>query len=491
MASIRLSKSKIVLGLQCEKALYLMIHKPDLAGEVSDSQQRIFDQGTEVGIYAQSLFIGGTLIDAPYTNSQLALDQTQAAVKAGALHIYEATFQNEGVLVKIDILTRSGPKSSWEIVEVKSSTQVKDVHTQDAAIQMWVARNAGIKVKSASIMHINNKCVFPDLKNLFTRVDVTEESEALQPSIPKNVAAFQKLLLSKTPPKKDIGPHCNDPYECSFKEHCWSKKNIPEISTFDIPRLSEKAKWELYKKGTTALDSIDPSKFNPSQKRMVESTVSGKRFIDKVAIKREISNWEYPFAFLDFETIAYAIPRYPGLRPYQQLPFQFSCHLRERPKAQLKHCEYLHMDNSDPRKDVARALAETLPSSGSVIAYNASFERQVLNALADEFKKWQKPLRSIAERLVDPLPIFRAHVYDPKFFGSFSIKTVAPAIIGPAASYEGMMVGDGADAQGAFLELVHQETPRKRKSELTAGLLAYCRKDTMGMVELVDWLATK
>lgn len=314
----RLSKSKIVLGLQCEKALYLTVREPDLAGEISDSQQRIFDQGTEVGVFAQKLFPDGKIVDAPYNNPALALDQTQSAIKAGALHIYEATFQHQDVLVKVDILTRQTPKSAWEIVEVKSSTQAKDVHIQDAAIQMWVVRGAGLKVKSASILHINNQCVFPALENLLTRADVTTEVEELQSGIPKTVKAFLKLLASDTPPKQDIGPHCDDPYECSFKVHCWSKKKIPSPSTFDIPRLSSKTKWDLYSKNLVALESVDLKKLNATQRRMVECSISKKRFVDKTSIKKAIVGWEYPFAFLDFETIAYAIPRYDGVRPYQQ-----------------------------------------------------------------------------------------------------------------------------------------------------------------------------
>jgi hypothetical protein len=488
MDKLGLSKSKIVLGLQCEKALYLTVHQPGLAKEVSDSQQMIFDQGKEVGVYAQQLFPDGISVDAPYYDAKLAIAQTKAAISADALHIYEATFEYDGVLVKVDILTRTSKKSPWEIVEVKSSTQAKDVHLQDVAVQVWVLRSAGLKVKSASILHINNQCFFPKLSNLFTRVDVTEDVEALQNDIPKAVLKFQKLLRSKSEPMTDIGPHCDDPYECGFKELCWSKKNVPEISTFDIPRLSTKKKWELYSDGTIALDSVDASEFNDLQRRMIEVTLSKKRFVNRTAIKKELSKWEYPLSFLDFETIAFAIPRYDGVRPYQQLPFQFSCHMQKNERQNLDHYEYLHTENSDPREAIARSLVEMLPSEGSVVAYNMGFEKQVLLALSDQFPKMKKSLKSMAERLVDPLTIFRSHVYDPNFNGSFSIKDVAPAILGKKASYEGLSVGDGSEAQNAFLKLISPDTSAAVKAQLKAGLIAYCQKDTLGMVELVWWL---
>ncbi len=466
----------------------MTVHQPDLSTNVSAAQQMIFDQGHEVGIHAQSLFPGGTLIDAPYYDSKLSLGQTQAAIASGAINIYEATLEHEGVLVKVDILNRKTAKTPWEIVEVKSSTQIKDVHLQDAAIQFWVLRNAGLKVQSASILHINNQCRFPDLSNLFTTVSVTKEVQALQKEIPEALNRFKRLLDSKTAPDKEIGPHCDDPYECAFKDHCWSKKKIPEISIFDIPRLSSKQKWELYADGKTALASLDLSKFNATQRRMIEATVSKKRFVDVTGIKRELQAWKYPLSFLDFETIAFAIPRYVGTRPYQQLPFQFSCHIQESENSELKHCEYLHVENSDPREAIANSLVKMIPTTGSVVAYNMGFEKQVLLALAEQFPKHKIALKKIAERLVDPLSIFRSHVYDPKFSGGFSIKDVAPALLGKNASYEGMLVGDGSAAQVAFLELIHAEAQDSKKKTLEQSLRAYCQKDTLGMAQLVEWL---
>ena len=134
-----------------------------------------------------------------------------------------------------------------------------------------------------------------------------------------------------------------------------------------------------------------------------------------------------PFSYLDFETIAYAIPKYNGTRPYQQLPFQFSCHVQARPNGIPDHLEYLHDSETDPREAIAKALVSMVPKTGSVIAYNMAFERQVLLALAKQFPKYRGALEGIAQCLVDPLPVIRAHVYYPAFCGSFSIKAVAPA----------------------------------------------------------------
>lgn len=129
-----------------------------------------------------------------------------------------------------------------------------------------------------------------------------------------------------------------------------------------------------------------------------------------------------------------------------------------------------------------------VPESGSVVAYNMGFESGVLKTLAELFPKYRKRLLSIVDRLVDPLPVFRSSVYDPGFAGSFSIKNVAPAILGKSASYDEMDVAGGTEAQSAYMEMINPTTEKKRKEELRKGLIEYCTKDTKEMVDLVDWL---
>jgi len=486
-----LSKSRFTTGLQCEKALYLTVHSPELASEVSEGQQMIFDQGHAVGIEAQERFPGGVLIDAPHTDHRLALDQTQSAIEAGALTLYEATFQHDGVLVKADILTRSRVGSAWDLVEVKSTASVKPAHIPDAAIQLWVLREAGVPVQSASILHIDTACIHPELDDLFSRVDVTPQTEALQAEIPSIVDRFRRMLQGSAPPDVDIGPHCQDPYECKFKAHCWAAKNVPAVSVFNVPKLTTEKKWDRYRRGDAQLSRLNAGDFSPIQKRMIECSVRNIRFVDAAAIGQRIAEWNYPMAFLDFETIGFAIPRIPGTHPFEQLPFQFSCHIQRQPGATVEHAEYLHTDGSDPREHVARSLTKSVPDAGSVVAYNMAFERGVLSDLAEAVPEHRTVLLNIARRLVDPLPLFRAYVYDPGFKGSFSIKAVAPAILGHAASYEGMEVGEGSQAQTAFLEMIHPDTPARRREEVARALLEYCRKDTEGMMKLVFWLQSQ
>jgi len=486
----RLSKSRIMQGLQCPKALYLAIHHPELAPPVGKSQQVIFDRGHQVGELAQKRFPGGILIDAPYTDPEAALRQTQVALANPATTaIFEATFVHEGVLVKADILHRENSNSPWELIEVKSATSCKREYLPDAAVQAWVIRGAGVSLWRVSILHINTNCVYPDLDQIFSSVDVTRETEELLPGLLAEILNLRVFLEKSGVPELPIGPHCDDPHPCAFMEHCWRQSRIPELSVLDVPSLGAR-KWELFAQGKVRLEDLRGEVLSSTQARVVEVSLSGKRFVDRVAIQQELSRWRHPLLYLDFETIAFVPPRYPGTRPYQQVPFQFSLHIQLQPGGPVAHTEYLHEDVTDPRPAIIQALLASLGTEGSIVSYNATFEGQRIEEMAKAFPEHAARLRALLPRLVDPLPLMRRAVYDKAFHGSFSIKSVAPALLGPEMSYEGMLVADGGDAQLAFEELIHPATPAARRGELRAAMIDYCRKDTLAMVHLVAWLET-
>ena len=487
--TILLTKSKIQQGKQCSKALYLSAH---LKTPITKSQQQNFNQGNEVGVLARTYFTGGILIEG---HGQEALDQTQGAIASGALTLFEAAFMHDDVLVRVDILNRSG--TSWNLIEVKSTVDIKRQHVEDAAVQAWVLKNSGLSIDSVSIMFLNRDCTFPDLSNLFVTEDVTTEVD--DGELPELIVQLKKVLQKKSAPDIDIGPHCGSPYPCPYQSLCFAEKKIPEISVFDIPGLAGKKKWELYAAGLSDLKDVQKAeglKFTQMQHKMIEVSTSGKSRIDPKAIARELKRFKYPLYYLDFETIGPAVPRYAGTRPYAQVPFQFSCHIQASPESTLSHAEYLHDTMSDPREPLARALVSAIGLDGSVVAYNKAFEAGCLKKLAELFPDLAPRLLDIAARLVDPLPIFRAHVYTREFAGSFSIKSVAPALLGSTMSYEGMAVSDGTEAQAAYEELIApgtasaESTRGTRKLELRTAMLEYCRQDTLAMVELVGWLST-
>ncbi|MCC6277278.1 MAG: DUF2779 domain-containing protein [Oligoflexia bacterium] len=226
----------------------------------------------------------------------------------------------------------------------------------------------------------------------------------------------------------------------------------------------------------------------PIQQRVVDVYKTKKRYTDIAGIKNALASWKFPLIFLDFETINPAIPRYENTGPYQQVPFQFSAHIWESPESELVHKEYLHIDSSDPRPKLIPLLMEACKGVGNIVAYYSAFETQRIEELADYSKEHKAGLLKLLDRFVDPLPIFRDFVYDNGFEGSFSLKTVAPSILGDSHSYEGVVVADGSAAQRAFEEIINPITNSERREKLIKASLEYCKKDTQVMVDLVKWL---
>lgn len=227
---------------------------------------------------------------------------------------------------------------------------------------------------------------------------------------------------------------------------------------------------------------------NMLQERIVNCFKTKQRYADPSTIKEALTSWKFPLVFLDFETINPAIPRYLDSRPYEQIPFQFSTHIWPAFDEDLLHREFLHDEANDPRPYLIEALLEACGDHGSIASYNAAFEARCITALASYAPQHHDKLQRIRERLVDPLPIVQNAVYDTEFFGSFSLKYVAPALLGEAHSYSGMSVANGNDAQRAFEDLIATDISMERKNHLRNSMLEYCKKDTFVMVELVKWL---
>jgi predicted RecB family nuclease len=480
-----LSKTSLMSGIQCPKNLWLNLNRKDLAEEVDTATQMQFDEGNEVGELARKHFGKGELIDFEYWEYDKAHAATQELIKNGTKVIYEASFLVDGLFARADILKKD--KNGWHMIEVKKSTSVKDYHFNDAAIQTHIVESSGLKLKSISIMHINNQVIYPELDDLFVTEEITDEVRSLQKDIVKKIKSLKQVAVSKVEPKVKIGPHCDDPFECPFKAHCWKK--VPAKSVFDLPSLNAEKKWELFNSGKQNIDDLDPEDYKSVLKRAIEVTQSKKLFIDKKAIANELKSWAWPLFFFDYETIGPAIPRYEGTKPYGQVPFQFSCHIWTDPKSnKLDHFEYLHTESSDPRSGIVKSMLNGLGSKGSIVAYNMAFEIGVIKKLAEYDKRNSKALHALIDRFVDPLPIFRAHVYHPDFLGSFSIKAVAPALIGEKLNYDNLEVGDGSAAQAWAEKILRGQLSPVELEDITIHLLNYCRQDTLAMVELVKWL---
>jgi CRISPR/Cas system-associated exonuclease Cas4 (RecB family) len=479
-----LSKSKITAFEQCPKRLWLATHRPELAEQDAGAEAR-FATGNDVGAIARALHPGGFMVDAPNLAAALA---TTASLVAGGHPgpIFEATFEYDGVLVRVDVLEkREG--GGWAVAEVKSSTSVKDYHRGDLATQVWVLREAGIELRRASIRHIDTSFVLTregDYRGLFTDVDLLGELEATIAARPALVAEA-RTVLSGSEPERAMGDHCTSPFPCEFAAYC--RRALPPGPEWPVTVLPNGGGRRWLEQGIADLLALPKGDLNDRDARILAATRDGKPFHDAEGARRAMAGWGWPRAWLDFETIAPAIPRWVGTRPYQQIPFQFSLDL-ERRGGRMTHHEFLSCDGSDPRRACAEALVEHIPEGATIIAYNAAFERRVLRDLAAAFPDLAARLEAMAEATVDLLPVARNHWYHRDQRGSWSIKAVLPTIAADL-DYGALEVKDGGDAQTAWLEAADPACDPLRREALEEALKAYCARDTWAMIAVARALA--
>lgn len=472
-------------ALQCVKRLHLEVHRPELK-EISGSTEAIFATGHKVGAMAREVLgcEGGVFIDREW-GVQATLDRTAELMGAGASVIYEAALCWDDVLVYVDVLRRDG--DAWRVAEVKSSTKVKEEHLEDCAVQAWVLEGGGHDLAGVALAHIDNSFVYSGGGNyagLFHEADVTREVRELLPSVPGWVARAAEAA-GEEEPEVAVGEHCSKPYACAFHHHCW-----PTRTTYPVPGLggSKKKLAGFVRDGYADIREVPLVELKSANHKWIHRvTKAGVPDLRDGAVRfaRELP---YPRYYLDFETVNPAIPVWPGTRPYEAVPFQWSCHLEDA-AGELRHAEFLDLSGEAPMRALAEALIETLGEAGPVLTYS-SYEKRVLNDLAGRFPDLAPALGCLVDRLEDLLPVARNNYYHPAMLGSWSIKAVLPTVA-PDMRYADLEeIQDGTVAGVAYLEAIDGGTDDARREELRERLLAYCRFDTEAMVRLMQFFAS-
>lgn len=482
-----LSKSRFIAGLQCPLRLWHLCYSRQLASPVSPAQQAIFEVGHEVGRLATSLYPGGVLVKEGHFQHDKAVESTRTAIEdSGVPAIYEAAFVHEGVRVRVDILERLST-GRWNLIEVKSSTSVKQAHLPDVAVQRYVVQGSGQTIQQCGILHLNNQYVYQggdlDLEALFSFSDLTEQIEALEDEIPVKLGQLRKMLSHTSPPEVDPSRLCKTPYVCEFLEHCTREK--PEFWVMELSGISQERLDELAEINVDDIRDIPESfPLTSIQRRIKDTVLSGTRYMD-AGLADGLRNVEYPAHFLDFETISAAIPRYAGTRPYQALPFQWSNHVLHE-DGTIVHWQYLCEKDEDPREAFAISLLRALGQKGTIFVFTM-YEKEVIGQLAEFFPQHCDQLLSTLDRFRDLHALIRKHVYHPDFHGSFSLKSILPALI-PSMGYGDLAIQNGQHASVEYLRILDPDTLPEERAEIKRALLAYCANDTLGLVRIREEL---
>ena len=477
-----LTKTAFGYGLACDRLFWMYQNAREDLPEPDEATQAIFDQGHLIGNLAKTLYPDGIEIDWT-SGHERGIAQTDA-VLAEKRPIFEAGFQHGKTHARADILIPAAG-GRWDLIEVKSSSAVKEEHLHDVAFQKHVYQGAGLRIDRCSVMHVDKSYVrqgMVDAGGLLARTDVTDEIKPLEGGIPAEVKRQLRVMSRAEAPDARWVALCND---CDLHPRCWAF--LPEHNVFSLCAAGTKAV-QLMEAGVLRILDI-PEDFPLSEKQeiQVRCTRTGEPHIHAGGIQAFLDKLEYPMHFLDFETFMIAVPPFDDMSPYEQVPFQYSLHVVDQPASRAQHFGYLSDGSSDPRPEILESLSVRLGRAGSVVAYNAPFEIRVLESCCRHFPEYAKWLGSVRERFVDLLSPFKSfHYYHPEQKGSASLKAVLPVLTG--RSYKELEIADGQAAGLRFREMASGNTTESRKRAIRKALEKYCRQDAEGMIDIIKAL---
>ncbi len=476
-----LTKSRHTAGLHCPKRLWLNWHEPMPYDDPLPGS--ILAVGTEIGERAWEVFPGGVCIDEPPWAHQEAVARTASLIESSDVPaIFEGAFEHDGVRIRADVLERR-TNGHWTLHEVKSTTRVKDAHIHDLAVQVHVIRESGLKLDSYGIMHINKNYELSengiDWRAYFYMADLTDQLDQALSDTPCLIAAHHTILGLADPPDIEPSRHCGF---CEYWEVCTTNK--PDDWVYYLPGIRADKLIELQAMGIESIVDIPADHHLPDKQALVRQVlVSGQEYVS-TELGQVLTEFGPPAYYLDFETMGPAIPVYPETRPFQSIPFQWSLHHVDQ-AGQLTHSEFLASGDQDPRREFSETLIRALAQANLPVVVYSSYEKTVLNGLAELFPDLRKPIKGIIDQLVDLLVVTRKHIYQAGFNGSFSIKAVGPSLV-PGLGYDQLDgVADGLAASASYSALVSGSLgPEQDPDALRQELIEYCKLDTLAMVQV-------
>ncbi len=465
------------------------MHKPELRDD--SGSEMAFRIGHEVGELAQKLFDengDAVLIDPNQMGWPEAYTRTKRLLKSGEVPIFEATMRIKGALALADVMLpdHSSGAIQWKMIEVKSSTSVKDYHRDDAAVQTHIAHLNGVKLSQVAVAYINNQFVYPgngDYEGIFEIEDLTEEAKERFFEVEQWIQSAQETAAEKTEPEIEMGPQCTSPYVCGFCNYCSRDAVELEYPTSILPRIQSKKVEDWESRGIAELQDVPENEINGIQQRVRQATLNNEIYFNAKGAANDLSDTSLPAYFLDFETVQFPIPIWKGTRPYEQLPFQFSLHCIDS-NGVVTHEDFLDLSGEDPRESFIQKLIQSCGDSGSIFVYNAGFEKKVITDLAKAFPQYAIELNALLPRIVDLLPIARNHYYHPSQLGSWSLKAVLPAICPELSHGDLEEVQHGMAAVETYKEAILPDTPADRKETIRQQLIEYCKLDTLATVKI-------
>jgi hypothetical protein len=504
-----LSKSDLQSLRQCRRKLWLEHRRPELVPADEPTTYRRAVDGRIVGEKAREA-LGPNVVWPPGSTDQDAAAARAAAMLAASpgKPAVEFPMLRDGLYARADALVPEG--STYVLQETKSSTfplkadkvtpkAPEDHHVEDVAIQAWVMQGSGPPMGRLELNLLDSQWRYPgggDYRGLFRTMDVTSSAAALSASVPAWIADANAVLAGGMP-SVQTGRQCQQPYDCPFHAYCLPLDPPgPEHPSELLPGSAGKrlAKKLHQSKGYVSLLEPQSAELTGNQSALFRRMQEAHRLgtpVFELGSEAILNALPYPRYFLDFEGIDLPVPRWAGVRPYEHIPFQWSCHIERNPGV-FEHAEFLDLTGDDPSVGCIERMFQVIDraDNGPILVYHKTYEEGRLAGLAERHPQHAVALQNYIARIVDLLPMVRDFYYHPAMRGSFSMKRVLP-VIAPDLRYDSLdEVQEGTAAQVAYLyATLDPSTTPERKTDLEHKLRAYCRQDTWAMVEVAYFLS--
>ncbi len=433
-------------------------------------------QGLEIQRKARILFPNGVEPGGEGISGR-AEQTAQLMADPEVVAIFEATFIDGNYATKADVIQRTD--DGWHLYEIKSSVNDKPEHIDDMAYTSFVMERAATKPVNASLILVSRdyRLGQPDTE-LFRIIKMGDKVLERTTAFTELADEIAKPVLSEDQPSASLIPECRDcPY---FQSNCIGT-NI-KFPVFDIPRLTGQRFQGLADAGIVSVTDIpDDYDLTATQAATRDLIRSGEPILGG-GLKAFLEEIEWPARYLDFETVMTAIPLYPDIPPYTQIPTQYSVHVCESSGEIVDRHEFIASPGVDPRQALVGQLLDDLGDSGSIVVYS-SFERTRLNALAEMFPEFADRLTACIDRLFDLEVAFKKHYQHPMFHGKSSIKVTLPVLV-PELSYNDLEIADGDTAMAAFAFIEWGKYAPEETDRIRRLLLEYCKQDTEALVRL-------
>lgn len=468
--------------------LWLKKHDKAKLPEVDLATQAMFDNGHLFEMYAQKLFPQSTLLGFADYQEYLSLPKrTHWSIENGAKTIMQGRVESASITCIFDVLDRV-EGNVFDLYEIKSSTSIKIDHEYDLAFQVVVLEQAGLTIRNVGVICVNNQYVRKgpiDIHSLTKTTDVTTAVRLLIDETKLTIQQAIRTMQSDTPPGMSPRFVRYGPIDEWLGIYKSLYKDLDPHSIYHLTSIKPQLIGELEDSGITHIKDIpDHIALTPKQKLQVQSTKSNKRIIEHTKIREFLRQLRYPLYFFDYETLSSVIPSFDGIKPYQQVPFQYSLHILDSRDAPIRHKEFLHTENSHPGLPLLQKLKDEIGTHGTILVWYEKFEKDRNKELGEMFPEYTECMHDINKRIVDLMtPFAQGWFVDKDFFGSASIKKVLPVLV-TELSYKELTIQEGAAAQRIWMETILDGKNADKKLEIMDDLRAYCTLDTLAMVQL-------